>query len=49
VIAVISGVTETISESFRKYLSNITGNHEIKEVPKTFILGTGHTLRKVLM
>ena len=33
-------------KSFRKYLSNIHGKHEIK---KTDILGTAHLLRKVLM
>ena len=38
-----------ISESFRKYVSNIPGKHEVKELQKTAILGTAHTLRKVLM
>ena len=49
VIPVIIGATETISESFRKYVSNIPGKHEVKELQKTAILGTAHTLRKVLM
>ena len=49
VIPVIKGVTETISKSFRKYASNIPGKHEVKELQKTAILGTAHTLRKVLM
>jgi hypothetical protein len=49
VIPVITGTTGTISKSFRKYLSNITGNHETKELQKTAILGTAHILRKVLM
>jgi len=49
VIPVIIGVTETISKSFRKYVSNITGKHEVKELQKTAILGTAHILRKVLM
>jgi hypothetical protein len=49
VIPVIIGATGTISKSFRKYLSNIPGKHEIKELQKTAILGTAHTLRKVLM
>ena len=49
VIKVIIGATGTISKSFRKYLSNIPGKHEIKELQKTAILGTAHTLRKVLM
>ena len=48
VIPVIIGATGTISKSFRKYISNITGNHEVKELQKTAILGTAHILRKVL-
>jgi hypothetical protein len=36
-------------KSFRKYLSNILGKHEIKELQKTDMLGTAHTLRKELM
>jgi hypothetical protein len=49
VIPVILGATGTVSKSFRKYVSNITRNHEVKELHKTAILGTAHTLRKVLM
>jgi hypothetical protein len=49
VIPVIIGATGTISKSFRKYLSNVPGNHEVKELHKTAILGTAQTLRKVLM
>jgi len=45
----ITVATETISKSFRKYVSNILGNHEVKELQKTAILGTAHILRKVLM
>ena len=41
------GATGTISKSFRKYVSNIPGNHEVKELQKTAILGTAHILRKV--
>jgi len=48
VIPVIIGATGTISKSFRKYVSNIPGKHEVKELQKTAILGTAHTLRKVL-
>ena len=48
VIPVIIGATGTISRSFRKYVSNIRGKHEIKELQKTAILGTAHVLRKVL-
>jgi len=49
VIPVIIGATGTISKSFRKYVSNIPGKHEVKELQKTAILGTTHILRKVLM
>ena len=48
VIPVIIGATGTISKSFRKYISNIPGNHEVKELLKTGILGTAHILWKVL-
>jgi hypothetical protein len=48
VIPVIIGATGTISKSFREYVSNIPGNHEVKELQKTAILGTVHILRKVL-
>jgi len=47
-ILVIIGATGTISESFRKYVSNIPGNHEVKKLQTTAILGTAHILRKVL-
>ena len=49
VIPVIIGATGTISNSFRKYMSNISGKHEVKELRKTAILGTAHMLRQVLM
>ena len=49
VIPVIIGATGTISKSFRKYVSNIPGKHEVKELQKTAILGTAHIFRKVLM
>ena len=49
VIPVIIVATGTISKSFRKYVSNIPGKHEIKDLQKTAILGTAHILRKVLM
>jgi hypothetical protein len=48
VTLVITGPTATISKSFRKYLSSIPGKQEVKELQKTAILGTAHTLRKVL-
>src|SRR5215469_4463532 len=46
-IPVVIGATGTISKSFRKYVSNIPGNHDVKELQKTAILGTAHILRKV--
>ena len=46
VIPVIIGATGTISKSFGKYVSNIPGKHDIKELQKTAILGTAHILRK---
>jgi hypothetical protein len=49
VIPVIIGATGTISESFRKYVSTIPGNHEVKELQKITILGNAHILRKVLL
>ena len=48
-IPVIIVVTGTISKTFRKYVSNIPGKREVKELQKTAILGTAHILRKVLM
>jgi hypothetical protein len=48
VVPVIIGATGTISKAFRKYVSNIPGNHEVKELQRTAILGTAHILRKVL-
>ena len=43
-IPVIIGAAGTISKSFRKYISNIPGNHELKALQKTAILGTAHIL-----
>jgi len=33
VISVIVGAPGTIAKSFRKYISNIPGNHEVTGVP----------------
>jgi len=49
VIPVILRATGTISKSFRKYVSNIPGKHEVNELPKTPILCTAYVIRKVLM
>jgi hypothetical protein len=48
VIPLTIGATGTISKTFRKYTSSIPGNHEVKELQKTAVLGTAHILRKVL-
>jgi hypothetical protein len=48
VIPVIIAATGSISKSFRKYVSNIPGNHEVRELQKTAILDTAHIFRKVL-
>jgi len=45
-IPVIIGANGTISKSFRKYASNISGKHEVKELQKTAILGTAHIFGK---
>jgi hypothetical protein len=39
VIPVIIGATGTISKSFRKYVSTIPGNHEVKELQKNCYIG----------
>jgi hypothetical protein len=49
VTPVIIGTNGTISTPFRKYLSSVPGRHDIKELQKTAVLGTAHTLREVLM
>jgi hypothetical protein len=48
VIPVIIGAIGTISKSIRKYVSSIPGDHELRELQKTAILGTAHILLKVL-
>jgi hypothetical protein len=49
VIPVITGTTGTLAQSLSQYLSNIPGEHAIKELQKTAILGTAHMLRNVLL
>jgi hypothetical protein len=48
IIPVVIGATGTISKSFRKYVSNIPGNHDVKELQKIAVLGIAHILRKAL-
>jgi hypothetical protein len=49
VIPVITQATVTISKSFRRHVSNTQGNHDVRKLQKTDILGTAHIIRKVLM
>jgi hypothetical protein len=49
VMPVIVGATGTILKSLRKFLSNISGKHEVKDLQETAILGTAHLLRGVLL
>jgi hypothetical protein len=49
VIPVIIRATGTITKSFRKYISNIPGNHEVIELQKTATLSTAHIFCKVLI
>ena len=49
VISTIRGATGIVSKSFIKYVSNIPGKHEVKELQKRATLGTAHILWKVLM
>jgi hypothetical protein len=48
VIPVLIGATGTVCRSFRKYVSDIPGNDDVKELQKTAILATAHILREVL-
>jgi hypothetical protein len=48
-IPVIIGATGTISKSFRKYVSDIPGKHDVRGLQKTAVLGTAHILWEVLM
>jgi len=49
VIPVITRAIGGISKSFRQYLNNIPGKHEIKELQNRATLGNAHVLREVLM
>jgi hypothetical protein len=44
VIPVMIGATGTTSKSLTKYVSIVPGNHKVKELQKTAILGTAHIL-----
>jgi len=47
VIPVTIGATGTISKTSRKYMNNIPGKHEIKELQRIAILGAAHIFREV--
>jgi hypothetical protein len=42
VIPVMTGATGTISKSFTQYVSTVPGNHDVRELQKTAVLGTAH-------
>jgi hypothetical protein len=50
IIPVIIGATGivTVTKSLRKNLEAIPGKHSIDLIQKTAVLGTSHTIRKVL-
>jgi len=48
IIIIIIIISVTISKPSIKYLNNIPGKHDTKELKKTAILGTAHILQKVL-
>jgi hypothetical protein len=49
VLPLITGANGTKSKSLRKYPSDVSGKHDIREVQDTAILGTAHIPGKVLM
>jgi hypothetical protein len=48
VIPVVTGATVIVTRALRKNLEAIPGKHSIDSLQKTAILGTSHTVRKVL-
>jgi hypothetical protein len=46
-IRVLTRADGNLSKSFSKYLSHIPGEHEVKKLHQTAVLGTAHLLRKV--
>jgi len=48
VVPVIIGATGMVTRSLRKNLEAVPGKHSIDSLQKTAILGTAHTIRKVL-
>ena len=48
IVPVIIGATGIVMRSLRKNLETVPGKHLIDSLQKTAILGTSHTIRKVL-
>jgi len=48
IIPIIIGATGIVTRSVRKSLEAVPGKHSIAALQKTAILGTSHTIRKVL-
>jgi hypothetical protein len=48
IVPVIIGATGIVTRSLRKNLETVPGKHSIDSLQKTAILGTSHTIRKVL-
>ena len=48
VVQVIIGATGIVTRSLRKNLETVPGKHSIDSLQKTAVLGTVHTIRKVL-
>jgi len=48
IIPVIIGVTGIVTKGLKKNLEAIQGKHSVESLQKTAILGTSHTIRKVL-
>jgi hypothetical protein len=49
IIIIIIGATGTISESFRTYLSNKPGKHDIKKLQKTQEVDPAHIIKKKIL
>ena len=48
VVPVTIGATGMVTGSLRKHLETVAGKHSIDSLQKTAVLGTSHTIRKVL-
>ena len=48
IVPVIIGATGIVTRSLKKNFETIIGKHSIDSLQKTAILGTAHTIRKVL-